>query len=42
MRDGNVITGRGMGVAVEFGLKLVETLRGKEKAEAIREAICAG
>lgn len=42
VRDGNVITGRGMGVAVEFGLKLVETLRGKEKAEAIREAICAG
>lgn len=38
-RDGNYITGRGMGVAVQFGLKLVETLVSREKAEEIRSSI---
>lgn len=37
--DGNIITGQGVGTAIEFALKLVEILSGKEKAEAIAEAI---
>ena len=40
VKDGKIITARGMGVAVDFGLALVETLCGSEKAAAIREAIC--
>lgn len=39
VRNGNVITGRSMGSAVEFGLLLVETLLGKEKAEEIATQI---
>ena len=38
--DGKVITGKGMGVALPFALKLVEALRGKEAAEAIADAVC--
>ncbi|MBP3603486.1 MAG: DJ-1/PfpI family protein [Lachnospiraceae bacterium] len=37
--DGNIITGRGMGCAVEFGLAIVEALQGKEKREALEEKI---
>lgn len=37
--DERVITSRGAGTAVEFALKLVEVLCGKEKAETISEAI---
>ncbi|MGN0649691.1 MAG: DJ-1 family glyoxalase III [Oscillospiraceae bacterium] len=37
--DGNIITARGAGVAVEFGLKIVEMLCGSEKTVEIREAI---
>lgn len=39
--DGNIITSRGPGTAVEFGLALVEALCGKELAAEIRSAICA-
>ncbi|MBQ7661161.1 MAG: DJ-1/PfpI family protein [Clostridia bacterium] len=39
VRDGNVITGRGMGAAVDFGLLLVETLKGKDAADALSRAI---
>lgn len=38
-RDGKFITGRGMGVAVQFGLKLVEALVSPEKAREIKEGI---
>lgn len=38
--DGKIITGRGMGVAVPFALRLVEALCGEEKALAIADAIC--
>ena len=35
VRDGNIITAAGMGVALEFGLALVEALYGKEKANEL-------
>lgn len=41
VRDGNVITAAGMGVAVEFGLALVSALCGQERADALRTAILA-
>ena len=37
--DGNVITARGMGVSVDFGLALLSALKGKETAEKVRSAI---
>ena len=37
--DGKVLTSRGAGTALTFGLAIVETLIGKEKAEKIREAM---
>ena len=39
--DGKVITSKGMGVALEFGLALVEALCGKEKAEQIAASVFA-
>ena len=38
-RDGNIITARGMGVALEFGLKTVEALCGSEVAENIKTSV---
>ncbi|NLO69644.1 MAG: DJ-1 family protein [Porphyromonadaceae bacterium] len=35
VEDGNVITGKGPGVAIEFALKIVETLKGKEVADEV-------
>jgi putative intracellular protease/amidase len=43
--DGNLITSRSPGTALEFALKLVEVLAGKEKMSAVKEqtmAICQG
>lgn len=37
--DGKIVTARGAGVAVQFGLKLVECLKGRERAEALGEAM---
>jgi 4-methyl-5(b-hydroxyethyl)-thiazole monophosphate biosynthesis len=37
--DGNVVTSRGPGTALEFALALVERLVGKEKAEELRAAM---
>lgn len=34
-RDGQIITGKGMGVATEFALAIVSALRGRAKAEAV-------
>ena len=39
VRDGNVITGAGMGVAAEFALALVEALCGRDKAAALAKGI---
>ena len=41
VRDGNVITATGMGVALEFGLELVSVLVSPERAAAIRDAVRA-
>lgn len=37
--DGNIVTSRGLGTAMEFGLKLLELLDSKEKAEEIKGKI---
>ena len=37
--DGNIITSRGMGTALEFGLALVAHLCGPEKAETLRKNV---
>lgn len=42
VRDGNVITAAGMGVAIEFGLEIVEMLCGDVAATNVRAAIIAG
>ena len=41
VRDGNVITAAGMGVAIEFGLALVAALKGEEVASNLRRTILA-
>lgn len=37
--DGNIITGRGPGWAVEFGLAILEYLKGKETAEKVKAGL---
>ena len=37
--DGNIVTGRSMGSAVEFALAIVERLEGKELADSVAKAI---
>lgn len=39
---GNIITGRGMGCAIDFGLAIVEKLQGGEKAAALADAVIYG
>ncbi len=39
VRDGNIITAKGMGSAVEFGLQIAEVLTSKENAQKIRAAL---
>lgn len=39
VQDGNIITSRGMGTAVDFGLKLVEVMTDKLKADEVAESI---
>ena len=41
VRDGNIITAKGMGVALEFGLELVTALTSREKAEELRKSVQA-
>lgn len=38
-QDGNIITGSGAGTAMEFALKLVEQLKGRERAELLKAAV---
>lgn len=42
VRDGNIITSRGMGTAIPFSLEIVAYLLGEEKAEEIRKGIIYG
>lgn len=37
--DGNIITSQGPGTAIEFALKIVETLSGKEEAQKLKKAL---
>ncbi len=37
--DGGIITGRGAGCAIDFGLKILEHLRGPEAAAAVRKGL---
>ena len=39
VRDGNLITGRGAGCAVEFGLAFLAHLKGEEAAAAVRHSM---
>lgn len=41
VRDGRIITGVGMGAALEFGLALVEVFCGKETAEHLGDSVLA-
>ena len=41
MRDGNVITAKGMGAAFDFGLELVRVLKDDATAESIRQSVFA-
>ena len=41
VKDGSIITSRGAGTAIEFGLSLVEVLCGTKVAQTIRESIHA-
>ena len=40
--DGNIITGRGPGMALEFAVTVVEYLVGREKAEELKDNMLAG
>ncbi|GHT65793.1 thiazole biosynthesis protein ThiJ [Bacteroidia bacterium] len=39
VQDGNIITGRGPGFAIDFGLAIVEELLGKAKADEVAEGL---
>ncbi len=39
--DGNIITGKGAGVAIDFALKIVEMLRGKDIAQELAQRMIA-
>ena len=41
IRDGEIITGRAMGSAVEFALELVGALKGEDEASRLRDSIIA-
>ena len=41
VRDGNIITAKGMGVALPFGLALVELLTDKKTADGLKKAVMA-
>ena len=37
--DGNIITGRGMGAAIAFGLAILEKLQDKDAADQMADAV---
>lgn len=40
VKSGNIITGKGPGVAISFALKIVEIIRGKNMAKEVATALC--
>jgi 4-methyl-5(b-hydroxyethyl)-thiazole monophosphate biosynthesis len=40
VKDGNIITGRGPGAAMEFALTIVDTLFDEDKVKELKEAMC--
>lgn len=40
VRDANVITGRGMGTAIDFGAAIITVLVGEETARKIMDSVC--
>ena len=38
--DGTVITGQAVGSSLDFGLTLIETLLGRDKAEEVQQGVC--
>lgn len=41
VRDGKILTAKGMGAALDFGLMIVELFCGKQKADDLRHAVIA-
>ena len=41
VKDGKILTAKGMGAALDFGLMIVEVFCGKECAESLRSAVIA-
>lgn len=39
VRDGNIITAKGMGSAVDFGIEIVQYFKGEEKAKALKASL---
>lgn len=39
--DGNIVTGKGAGVAIKFALRIVEILKGKSQADELAERMIA-
>lgn len=39
-KDGNIITGKGPGAALDFALAVVDLLCGKDKVEELKKAMC--
>lgn len=39
--DGKILTAKGMGAALDFGLLIVEVLKGKQKADELRRSVIA-
>lgn len=39
-RDGNIITGKGPGAAMDFALAVVDMMMGKEKVQELKSAMC--
>lgn len=42
VQDGNIITSRGVGTAIPFALKIVESLSGKDTADTVGEQVLFG
>lgn len=40
VRDGHVITGRGMGTAIDFGAAIITALAGEEAARKVMDSVC--